>query len=67
MTIVSVGLDITAAATGTTVLGSISAALTGILGAPSFNELFTEGGKLIGQYKKIKNSAVGILSSSQNK
>ncbi|SEM81068.1 hypothetical protein [Paenibacillus sp. OV219] len=65
--IVTVGLDIAAAATGNTKLGTISAALTGILGAPSFKEIFTDGGKLLEQNKKIKNSAVGILYSNQNR
>ncbi|WP_019419105.1 hypothetical protein [Paenibacillus sp. OSY-SE] len=65
--IVSVGLDIIAAATGNTTLGTVSAALTGFVGAPSFKEIYTEGGKLIKQTKKTKKSAVGILYSNQNR
>lgn len=65
--IVAVGLDIAAAATGNSTLGTIGATLTGILGAPSVKELITEGGNLIEQNKKIKNSAVGILYSNRNR
>ncbi len=65
--IVTVGLDIAAAATGNTTLGIMSATLTGVLGAPSLKDIVTKGGKLIDQNKKVKNSAISILYRNQNR